>query len=266
MQEDHLFLTLGPAKNGWQIFRCTILLLALILAPPGYVFAGEPMVSLSANELNFSSQVQGTASSPQKILLANIGTAELIINAIAIGGQNTTDFSETHNCPAAPATLAAGAICEVQIVFAPKIAGDLSASLSISDNASGSPQTINLKGHSSLPAPAASLSPASLTFSSQPIGTSSQLRVIVLSNIGSATLNITSSISVAGPAAAEFRLQKTTSPCPEGAAQLPPGTSCSIGVVFSPVSVGPKNAQLIVVDDAPGSPRSVALSGTGIGT
>lgn len=254
------------SARGWRFSLRLMLVFAASLAVVGGVPAGEPMVLLSDNEIKFETQAQGTTSIPRKILLKNIGTAELIINAIAISGENGNEFAETHTCPTAPASLAAEAVCEIQIVFKPKTEGDLSAALSISDNASGSPHNVSLKGHSSLPVPAVALSPVVLAFGNQPIGTSGKLQVIVLSNLGSATLTLTSGIRIDGAAGAEFRLQKTNSPCPEGAGQLAPSASCSIGIVFIPASAGPKSAQVIVVDDAAGSPQTVALSGVGSGT
>jgi len=266
METSQHFRTLGRSIFYSRVFRGLILLLAGSLSGASYIRANEPLVVLSLNELKFEAQAQGTASAPRKILLTNIGTAELIVDSIAVGGENSTDFTETHTCPTAPATLAAAAVCEIYIVFKPRIGGDLSATLSVSDNASGSPQTVSLHGRSSLPVPLVGLSPVTLSFGNQAMGTSSKVQVVVLTNKGSATLNINSAIGITGPASGEFHLQKASGACPDSSGQLAPNASCSIGIVFIPASIGVKSAQVTIVDDAAGSPQTVALSGAGSGT
>ena len=49
-----------------------------------------------------------------------------------------------------------------------------------------------------------------------------------------------------------------------GGQALAPGAACTVGVAFTPASRGAFDAVLAVVDDAPGSPHTVSLSGTGI--
>jgi hypothetical protein len=224
----------------------------------------EPMITLSVYELRFAAQPQGTASAPQEITLSNIGNADLDIRSISISGENNQQFSETHNCPTAPATLPPNSACQIQVVFKPLISGDLSAALSVSDNASGSPQSVALTGHSGAPAPAVSLSPEVLSFGSQRVGANSKMQVVLLKNTGSTTLNINSAIRIDGASASEFHFHSVQQACPETTGELAPDASCSIGIVFAPVSSGAKNAQLIIDDDATGSPHTVELSGTGV--
>ncbi|MGA2096953.1 MAG: choice-of-anchor D domain-containing protein [Candidatus Acidiferrum sp.] len=266
MEMEHAFESQGARDMCRRLVRRIVLFSVANLLLASCILANEPMVLLSSNELKFQAQPQGTGSTPQEVLLTNNGGAELVITSIMIGGENAAEFTETHTCPAAPATLAAGAHCGILVVFKPKADGDLSATLTISDNASGSPHSVSLTGHSGAPAPTVALSPATLAFGSHAVGSSSQVQLIVLSNTGSATLNINSAINITGPGAAEFHLQKISSACPEGTGQLAPNASCSIGVMFVPVSTGPKTAQIIIVDDAAGSPQTVALSGAGTGT
>jgi len=235
----------------------------LLLATASAAWASEPQVSLSLNQLSFPSQGQGTTSPSQLIVLANTGEADLSISAISIDGDNKADFAQTNNCPVSPGTLAPRTRCEIHVVFNPTVMGTLSAALNVADNASGSPQSVSLKGISTAPGPVASFAPASLAFSNQPLGTSSAVRLIVFTNSGSGTLNINSPISINGPAAAEFRIQAVKNACPSDTGQLAPKTICQIGVVFAPATLGAKSAQILIVDDAPGSPHSIELSGTG---
>jgi len=167
--------------------------------------ASDPLVTLSAMELKFGTQALGTSSTPQIVVLTNIGQADLSIASIAITGENSGDFVETTNCPMAPAVLPAGSSCAIRLIFHPRTsATELTAALAISDNASGSPRNVALRGLPSIAVPGVTLSPASVSFGNQAIGTASAPHVILLANSGSAILNINSAISIAGADAAEF--------------------------------------------------------------
>lgn len=103
----------------------------------------SPVANLSTASLTFGSQQTGRTSSAQAVTLTNNGTAQLTINSIAIAGANAGDFKQTNNCGT---SLAVNTSCTISITFAPSNTGTRSASLVISDNASGSPQTVALSG------------------------------------------------------------------------------------------------------------------------
>lgn len=108
-------------------------------ASSGLVGAGSPSISFSTNNLIFGDEVVGTASQPLPITLANTGTATLIITSIAASGN----FAETNNCGS---TLAVGANCVIDVTLAPNITGSVSGTVSFTDNAGGSPQTVSVSG------------------------------------------------------------------------------------------------------------------------
>ena len=227
--------------------------------------ASDPLVVLSAHEFHFGTQAQGTSSSPQVLALANSGQADLIINSIELTGQNSGDFMHTSNCPMSPAVLPAAKSCQIQLVFRPRSSGpELTATLTISDNASGSPRSVSLFGTPSAPVPGITVAPATLAFGNQAVGTGSVAHPIVITNSGSVTLNLNAPITIAGPDATEFRLQKAANACPDGSGQILPRASCEVSVLFAPASAGGKSAQLVIVDDAAGSPQVVPLSGTAV--
>ena len=249
---------------GRRVVLALVLLLgALRCSVPAQ--ASDPMVTLSAMELKFGTQALGTSSSPQIVVLTNIGQADLAIASIGITGENGSDFVETTNCPMPPAVLAAGASCAIRLVFRPRTnATELTAALTVSDNASGSPRNVALRGLPSAAVPGVTLSPTSVRFGSQVIGAVSAGHAIVLTNSGSAVLNINSAINLSGTDASEFRLGQSANTCPEGSGQLPARASCEIPVLFTPTSLGGKSAQVVIVDDAAGSPHVVTLSGTAV--
>ncbi len=100
-------------------------------------------VSLSTTSLSFGSQNIGTTSAGQNVTLTNTGSAALSISSIAVTGSNSGDFAQTNSCGS---SLAAGANCSIGVTFTPTAAGSRSASVTITDNATGSPQSFTLSG------------------------------------------------------------------------------------------------------------------------
>jgi trimeric autotransporter adhesin len=103
---------------------------------------------LTPTSLAFTAQALATTSPAKPVTLKNTGTATLTITSITITGTNAADFSQTHTCGAslAAAHLAAGASCMISMKFKPTATGIRTASLSVADNASASPQTCKLTG------------------------------------------------------------------------------------------------------------------------
>src|SRR5439155_694570 len=102
-----------------------------------------------------------------------------------ISGSNSGDFSQTNNCGS---TVAQGANCAINVTFTPTATGARSGSITIADNASGSPQIANLTGAGI--APAVSLAPASVAFGNQQASTSSTPQAVTLTNTGTAALSL----------------------------------------------------------------------------
>ena len=252
-------------KSARPIAVVALVSAVALLRCDSHAWASDPMVTLSATQLRFGTQAQGTSSSPQLVILANIGQADLTITSIVVSGQDSGDFIETSNCPMSPAILAAGGNCEIKLVFHPHTSvTELTAILTIADTASGSPRSVALSGAPTAAVPGITLSPASVGFGNQSVGAASVPQPIVITNSGSATLNLNSAISISGPDAGEFRIEKSANPCPQDSGQLAPRASCEINAIFVPVSAGGKSAQIVIVDDAAGSPHVVSLSGTAI--
>src|SRR5260370_12747132 len=94
----------------------------------------------------FGNQMVNTTSASQSVTLTNSGNAPLTITSVTLGGTNPGDFTPANQCPLSPSTLAAGASCTISATFTPTAAGSRAATLTIADNASGSPHTIALSG------------------------------------------------------------------------------------------------------------------------
>jgi hypothetical protein len=100
---------------------------------------GTPQASLSPAVLSFTSQSLGTASVSQLLTLSNDGTAALTVTRIEASG----DFAQTNTCGS---TVAAGSSCTISVSFTPAVVGSRSGTVSITDNASGSPHSARLSG------------------------------------------------------------------------------------------------------------------------
>jgi len=213
----------------------------------GSLFLQIP-VTLSPSSLNFGNQRVGTKSPPKNVTLENVGGAVLKISQISIGGTNSNDFTQANNCGK---SLPVGASCKIRVVFAPKEPTQDSASLDVTYQGLGSPQSVALTGTGTATG-TVSLKPSSLSFATQIIGTMSSPQTATLTNTGAAPVRI-SNIATSGPFS-------ETNNCPSS---LPAGADCQIKVIFSPTAKGPASGKLSVTDSAKGSPQTVALSGTG---
>lgn len=213
-----------------------------------------PAATPSPTSLTFSSQAVGSVSASQTVTVTNSGTSALSISLISITGTNAGDFQgqlqQACNAPLAP-----GASCSIFVTFAPTGSGTRTASLSITDNASNSPQSVSLTGTGTGAAPLVTLG-TQLNFSSQAVGTSSAALTDTLTNNGNASLSITS-IAVTGANAGDF---SQTNNCGTSVAA---GASCAINVTFKPTASGARSAAITITDNAGNSPQSVGLSGTG---
>ena len=208
-------------------------------------------ISLSTFSLLFGNQLVGTRSAQQQVTISNVGTTTLTIT----GFSWSRNFSDSNNCGG---SLAAGRSCRVNVAFVPTTTGVLTGTLTITDSDVTSPQTVTLTG-TGVTAPAVTLNPASLTFPATRVGvTSSPLSVTITSSGGSNL--ILSGITIAGGNPGDFA---QTNNCPIGGIGLAPGASCTVNVTFTPTRRNLRTSSLRVSDNAPNSPQSVPLSGTG---
>ena len=101
------------------------------------------------------------------------------------------------------------------------------------------------------------LSPSSLTYASQTVGTTSAAQTLALRNGTSSSLTV-NSIAVTGTNSGDFG---QTNNC---GASLAAGASCSISVTFT-TTTGTENVTLTVTDNAANSPQTASLTGPGKG-
>ncbi len=222
-------------------------------------------VTLSSASLSSATQTVGTTSAAQRVTLTNTssGNATLNITNIEVTGPHGADFALSV-AGAAPCSLganhlAAGTSCTFDVTFTPSEAGARAASVTITSNAATSPDNLPLSGTGVTGGgvPRVSLSASLVTFANQPVGTTSAPSVVTVANTGNAILTITS-FAITGVNSSEF---SKTDNC---AGSVNAGSSCTINLLFAPTATGTRNAALTIAHNAPGSPHTVPLIGTGV--
>jgi hypothetical protein len=197
-------------------------------------------VSFMPSGLTFSTVLLNTASTPQSIVITNIGTTNLTFT----GPTTIGDYSQTNNCVS---PLAPQATCTANVTFTPTATGTRTGSLTVSTsmgNASASLTGIGITQ-------GLSFNPGSLTFNPLPVGLTSTLPVTI-TNVGTSPVTF-SSIAPAG----DFG---QTNNCP---AMLQANASCTITVSFTPTQQGTRSGNITLQDDGAGSPQTIQLTGTG---
>ncbi len=229
---------------------------ANIQSVPLYGNGTVPLASLSPPAINFGSQPIPSAT-PASVTLTNVGTAALSSISASIVGANTSDFQISGD-GCSGQVLQPSSSCLITVTFSPQLAGVRNASLSVSDNAAGSPQLVTLTGTGVATTPPLTFSPAKLSWGNQALGSTSAAKKVTLTNkTGVVVTGI--SWTVIGIDPSDFQVVAHT--C---GATLAVKASCTIGVAFAPGAVGARLAVLSITDSASNSPQSVSLTGTGI--
>ena len=238
-------VSFNPTASGSRFG--TILIQDNAVGSPHFInLSGEgsiPIVAFSAASLTFPNLQVNTPSSAQTLILTNNGNATLNIGSASVIG----DFAQTNNCGT---SLALGASCQFQITFTPTAGGSRTGTLSLTDNAADSPESITLTGSGYVTM--ASFSATSLSFAGQALKTASGAQSFTITNTGANAMHILG-VSVTGDFA-------QTSSC--GAA-LAPSASCAVNVTFTPSASGNRTGSVVINDDAQGNPHTISLTGTG---
>jgi hypothetical protein len=221
----------------------------------GIAAASAPQAVLTPATVAFGNQSSGTSSAVQVIALSNPGTATLNISKIALTGASASAFGMTSACGA---TLATGASCNISVMFSPTATGSFSAAVSVTDDASGSPQSATLSGTgTAAAAPQEVVTPTSLTFAALTAGSTSVTQMVTLSNPGTADLALKSA-GLTGTNTNVFSLSTT---CGSAVAA---GASCTFSVAFTPNAAGSFSADITIVpSDSTLPTATVTLAGTG---
>lgn len=106
-------------------------------------------------------------------------------------------------------------------------------------------------------APLASLASPCYSYGKQTVGTTSGKRFETITNVGKSTLTF-GTTSFVGLNSSDFTIVANN--C---TGSLAPNASCTLTLTFTPSAKGPRIGQLLINDNAAGSPHNVALNGVG---
>jgi hypothetical protein len=182
------------------------------------------------------------------VTLTNNQSVSLTNISVSVAGAG---FSQVNTCGT---SIGPGAKCTITVTFAPKTSGAVTGAVTITDNASNSPQSISLKGTGIFPV---TLTPASVPFGNQKVGTTSAPKTVTLTNNQKSVLTI-NSITISGTNGSDFAQTATT--C---GGTLAAGAKCTITLTFTPSAKGARNGNLNVTDSATNSPQTAKLTGNG---
>jgi len=110
--------------------------------------------------------------------------------------------------------------------------------------------------------PVVSLNPTSLNFGTKPLNKTSAAKKVILTNTGTATLNITSIATSAPFALKTVKQTKKVTPCVNGGT-VAAGATCEIEVDFTPTEAQVYNGDVTFTDNASPNTQQVSLTGTG---
>ena len=257
-QSTQIPVTFTPAGNGQRTASLRIVDNAAN-SPQTIALSGNgttPILTLSSTSLTFSSVSVGSNGS-QTVNMTNSGTGPLTITSLVATGSNAADFSASAGT--LPLTIAPQTSSPLTVTFTPAATGSRTATLTVSSNSlGGTPQTISLTGTGVISGPHLNPSVTSLSFGNQPLNTTTASKPVTLTNDGNQDLNITQ-IAVTGTNASDYNFSGPTLPI-----KIPASSSVVVQVAFTPSANGARSASLVITDNAPNSPTSIPLSGTGV--
>jgi phospholipase C len=215
-------------------------------------------VTFTSSILNFGTVVQGRSSSKVSVTLTNNAATSLAITSIAMSG----DYTQTNTCGN---SVAPKSNCKITVTFRPSATGTRYGTITITDSDGASPHVVNLTGIGTQ----VSLSPASLTFPAQNIGTLSSQSATITNN-GPAALSLSPLTLTGDPESSDVPIFQYPGLPTNNYTQsntcgtsLAVGASCSVTVTFSPTVTGTINASVQVFDSEADSPQVITLTGTG---
>ena len=107
----------------------------------------NPKVSLSATSYGFGKQTSGSSITEEVAKLTNSGTTTLTLGTLSVSGSTFTPGSGSGTNCSNGGSVAPGSSCAIYVTFTPTKKGTkYSGTVTITDNAQNSPQSISLSG------------------------------------------------------------------------------------------------------------------------
>jgi hypothetical protein len=205
-------------------------------------------LTVSANSFNFNTVVVGQ-SATQVLHLTNSGSAPLQISSISLS-NNEFAFSG----PSLPRTVLPAISLDYTLAFAPTIAGNASASLTITSNAPHSPAAVSLTGVAEKVVVALQVTPTSINFGNENLQ-STATQNVTLQNTGDVNITI-NGVTASGSGFGYSDLSPGFS--------LSPNQQVTFQVWFRPQMSGAALGTVSILSANLASPEIVSLTGDGV--
>ena len=212
-------------------------------------------LATTPERIDFGAQDVRAAAGQQVLRIDNRGLVAFDVIDVTVQGPDAASFTVGLSCNGI--NIARRSDCQTVVHFTPKAAGVLNATVAIRVQDVDEPYLVLVNGLATT-APSARLSTQAVNFGEVEIAGGAQTRSVTLSNTGSAPLTVTD-VAISGDG--DFRVVREN--CK---AAVAPDAQCAIDLRFSPREAIAKSGQLVIKDNASGSPRVVALSGIGHAT
>jgi hypothetical protein len=205
-------------------------------------------LAFAPKHLDFPPQIVGATSSTspaRSVVLRNPLGIDVNVSAIT----TSAGFAQSNDCGQ---VLAAHSSCTIRVTFTPITAGPAMGTLTITDDAANSPQTVTLSGNGV--AGVIRISPAVIRFGRQVEGGMSAPHSIVLRNPYKVPLSL-GAIVIQG----QFFYSAACGTV------IAPGGTCTVLVSFTPATTGTLTGSMSLSGGAPANPRKVDLIGVSAG-
>ncbi|MEE8278223.1 MAG: choice-of-anchor D domain-containing protein, partial [Thermoanaerobaculia bacterium] len=191
----------------------------------------------------------------EELVIVNQGEKPMTVAQIEVTGDAAGEFQLlSEDCSGRP--LAGQERCTVALRFLPEEMGPRQAGLEVQGELANSPAVFPLAGVGV--APLVELDRTEIDFGGQGVAFAGRAVTLAVTNAGTAELEL-AGFRFEGPSAADFARQADR--C--SGESLPPGESCTLGVLFRPRAAGARRATLVIRSDAAQEPPIVRLTGIG---
>jgi hypothetical protein len=242
-------VTLGALPLGTLTVNTTATNPEISIQLYGTVVAPVALTS----SLNFGNEVVSTTSAAKSVTLTNNQAATLNIGSITAPAP----YAVTTGTNACGATLASGVSCQIWLTFAPTGPGSMPASLSVGDDGPTTPQTSALSGTGLA---ATTMSATSVAFGSVLLSSTSPIKTVTFTNNQSTSVTF-STLNLSG----DTQFARDPSSTCSTATPVAPTSTCTLAFTFTPTATGTQpNGTLTITDNAPSSPLTITLTGTGL--
>jgi len=210
---------------------------------------GQVTSGLGVNpaQLTFPAIAPGQSSVAQTVTVSNTASVAASSLLLSVSSQ----FSMVQNT--CTQSLASGASCSVGVIFQPTASGTISGTLTVTSATVTTPASVALSGTGG-GLGAIQATPATLNFGEVGVATSSSATVVTVTNPTAFGLSNLAFATTTG-----FSLANNT--C---AQTLAAGASCTVGVIFAPVSSGAQTGSLTITSSTASASAVVSLAGTGL--